>query len=374
MNRAFLAFLPLALAGIALNNVSIPKQTPEKEFHTVQQDGPYVLYGNDKIYAKYIVNDHGTNLVQVDSFPLSQKQNITLRVATDDPAKFFTVRLKDKLQNEKAETRRAKKQFVLSDIEGNFGAFRKLLQANGVMDAEFNWTFGDGHLVLIGDFVDRGEQVTEVLWLIYSLEEKAKAAGGYVHYVLGNHEIMIMSGDTRYINAKYKDNSALLAEGYTNLFSENSELGRWLRTKNIMEKVGKVLYVHAGVSAEVNRLNMSIPAINELTRPYYADSSYVYPDARLIAIFASKTSPFWYRGYYVGAEKATQEQVDSTLTVFGVEQVATGHSIVADIISAYYSGKVINLDLEHSKGRSEALLIEADKLYRVNAEGKKELL
>ena len=45
--------------------------------------------------------------------------------------------------------------------------------------------------------------VTEVLWLIYSLEEKAKAAGGYVHYILGNHEIMNMSNDLRYVQNRY---------------------------------------------------------------------------------------------------------------------------------------------------------------------------
>ena len=30
---------------------------------------------------------------------------------------------------------------ILSDIEGNFEAFRKLLQANHVIDDNFNWTF-----------------------------------------------------------------------------------------------------------------------------------------------------------------------------------------------------------------------------------------
>ena len=106
-----------------------------------------------------------------------------------------------------------------------------MLQNNGVIDKDFNWTFGNGHLVLTGDFVDRGEQVTEVLWLIYALEDKAKEAGGYVHYVLGNHEIMNMSGDLRYLNKKYVDNAALLNAHFVTLYGENSELGRWLRTK-----------------------------------------------------------------------------------------------------------------------------------------------
>ena len=114
---------------------------------------------------------------------------------------------------------------ILSDIEGNFGAFRKLLQANHVIDDNFNWTFEKNHLVLIGDFVDRGTMVTEVLWLIYSLEEKAKAAGGYVHYILGNHEIMNMSNDLRYVQDRYIRNAALMSRSYMQLFGPDAEIG-----------------------------------------------------------------------------------------------------------------------------------------------------
>jgi hypothetical protein len=117
--------------------------------------------------------------------------------------KNIHVKLKPGLANEKAEHKKVGKMLILSDIEGNFAAFRKLLQANHVIDDNFNWTFEKNHLVLIGDFVDRGTMVTEVLWLIYSLEEKASAAGGYVHYILGNHEIMNMSNDLRYVQDRY---------------------------------------------------------------------------------------------------------------------------------------------------------------------------
>ena len=186
---------------------------------------------------------------------------------------------------------------VLSDIEGNFGALRKLLQANKVIDEDFNWKFGDGHLVLIGDFFDRGQQVTEVLWFIYYLEEKAKAAGGYIHFILGNHEIMNLSGDLRYVQQKYFDNATLLNQKYVTLYDENSELGRWLRTKNIVEKIGDIVFVHGGISGDINRMNISIPDINKLARPYYADSTFKNTDQKSDIIF-SDLGPFWYRGYY----------------------------------------------------------------------------
>ena len=231
MKKLTLALLPFLLVKVMLPDekgqpVGAVMKTPAE-----QLDGPYVLYKNNQVFVKYTVKSEGLKELRADSVALSQKKELMLRVNTDEPGETFTVRLKDQLQNEKSEYRAVNKLMALSDIEGNFGAFRKLLQANGVIDADFNWTFGDGDLVLVGDFCDRGSQVTEVYWLIYSLEEKARAAGGYVHYVLGNHEIMNMSGDLRYLHGKYLETQLLLNEKYESLYDENSELGRWLRTK-----------------------------------------------------------------------------------------------------------------------------------------------
>ncbi len=79
-----------------------------------------------------------------------------------------------------------------------------------------------------GDMFDRGEQVTECLWLIYSLEEKAKKSGGYVHFILGIiMEIMNLCGDIRYRQKKYSRHEQLLNKSYVNdLFGKGSELGK----------------------------------------------------------------------------------------------------------------------------------------------------
>src|SRR5678816_1470689 len=260
-------------------------------------DGPYVSYRNDSIFVNYIEDNGGTKSVKTDILLSSSKDSIHLLVNTGEPGKTFPVILKSKLSNEKPEYNSVKKMLVLSDIEGNFTAFRKLLQGNGVIDENFNWTFGEGHLVLVGDFVDRGTMVMEVLWLIYSLEEKAKAAGGYVHYILGNHEIMNMSNDLRYVQQRYLRNAALMKKSYMQLFGPDAEIGRWLATKNVTERIGDILFMHGGISQYVNMMNIPLNELNDIVRPFYTDTTYNYSDKRLNVLY-SDFSPFWYRGYY----------------------------------------------------------------------------
>jgi hypothetical protein len=342
---------------------------PHISLHTTQQDGPYVSCKGKQIIVSYILDEHGKSIVKQDSFALTARSAINLTVATDIAGQSFSVRLKEKLEVEKADFKDVEKQFVVSDIEGNFKAFRTLLQANNIIDKDYNWTFGNGHLVLTGDFVDRGDMVTEVLWLIYSLEDKAKAAGGYVHFVLGNHEIMNMSGDIRYVHPKYLQTAAALNEKFVNLYGDKTELGQWMRTKNVVQVVGDVLYVHGGISKEVNQLDLSAIKINKIVRPYYGDSTYSFNEMKAEVLYSEK-GPFWYRGYYTGT-KATDEQVDKTLQDFKVKHIATGHTVIADKISALYNGKVFNTDVHHAKGITEGLLIENGQFYRALISGEK---
>lgn len=347
-----------------------------------QYDGPHVFYNEKKVVAKYINYSKGRRILERDSVAIENKGDLLLTIHTDDYSKKFTTRLKKKLQNEPVEYRAPNKLLALSDIEGNFEAFRKLLQVGGVIDKDFNWTFGNGHLVLNGDFFDRGEQVTECLWLIYSLEEKAKKAGGYVHFILGNHEIMNMSGEMKYVHPKYTLNhSSLLGERYQNLYGENAELGRWLRTKNIVEKIGDILFVHGGIGQPVNELPLTLSEINSVARPYYqiADSASKSPDSIIRTLYYPSYSPFWYRNYYKKSNtgsafqrnKATVRQIDSTLVKFGVNRIVTGHTIISNSISAHFNGAVINIDTHHAGGQSEALLFENNKYFKLTAEGVK---
>ena len=137
---------------------------------------------------------------------------------------------------------------AVGDVHGEYEALCDLLVGSGVIDAELDWTWGDGHLVVCGDVFDRGDRVTESLWLIQQLERQAARHGGRVHLLLGNHEIMVLQGDLRYVHENYLDVvSRELKTPYPELFGPETELGRWLRTKPVLVKIDDLLFVHAGV-------------------------------------------------------------------------------------------------------------------------------
>jgi hypothetical protein len=282
----------------------------------------------------------------------------------------FTVQLKKNYKEEKAVFKDAKKLFVLSDIEGEYQNFKQLLIAAGVMNNQFKWTFGKGHLVICGDMFDRGSEVTEVLWLIYHLEEQAKEEDGYVHFILGNHEVMNLTDDLRYLNKKYSKLATDAGIPYRNFYNKETELGQWLRTKNIIEKIGDLLFVHGGVSQHVNQLGQPVEAINMLARPFYDNTTDSLPP--VVELLLSDAGPLWYRGYFMNPT-ATMAQVDSTLKLFRVNRIIIGHTPVKQI-SSFYNGKVINVDVPHAKGVSEGLLIDDKKYYRLGQKGEKTLL
>ena len=299
------------------------------------------------------------------------KDNIKIAISVPKVKRtksHISLKVRQDIINEPCVYNKPPKILAVSDIEGNFVPFLKLLLANKVIDRYLRWTFGDGHLVIVGDCFDRGEEVMECLWLIYYLEERARKAGGYVHFLLGNHEIMNLNGDWRYIHPKYAQSSNI---PFTALYNGNYELWHWLCSKNVMEKIGDILFVHAGVSPELLQLNLSVSEINHRIRPFYNKGNQSFDDPLLSTVFNGTNSPFWYRGYYVSENGVSEEVIDATLKYFGVKTIVTGHTVVSQVTS-YYNGKVINIDTDHAAGQSEGLLIRKSRFYRVRYKMKRE--
>ena len=74
-----------------------------------------------------------------------------------------------------------------------------LLQIAKLVDDESNWIGGTCHLVQLGDILDRGDSERSCIDLLFKLRKQAEEAGGKVHVLLGNHEVMNVDLDFRYV-------------------------------------------------------------------------------------------------------------------------------------------------------------------------------
>lgn len=328
----------------------------------------YCFYSNDSLQVFRFSSDSGLTKPVYQSFAMSRQQALPVSFVHQHQHIQLSSKLTHNYPIEKHSYNKPAQLFAVSDIEGNLPALIALLKSGGVINDQWHWTFGKGHLVFTGDFVDRGSQVLEVLWFVYALEEQALAAGGKVHFILGNHEVMNLAGDSTYVHPLYLHQTQQLHKNYAAIFGEQSVLGRWLVAKNIVEKIGPFLFLHAGISPYTNAMQASVQQLNQLARPLYRDTTGEGPNLES-TIVMSEIGPYWYRGYYTGTQKATQATIDSTLSLFGVKYIVTGHTIVANQITRHFNNKVINIDVHHAGGHSEGLLWKDDQFYRVLPNG-----
>lgn len=351
----------------------------------LDNEGPYYLYKDDSLVKEVYVRGSMEQGYSTEETIVTDTIRLARLFYYPDSTFFeVPVSLNASLKSEPSQYNTQDKVLMISDIEGGFSSFRKLLVANHVVDTNLNWIFGKGHLVLAGDFMDRGHFVTQVLYLILKMEQQALQTGGKVHYILGNHEIMNMQGDDDYAAGKYRMVSSILGIQYDQLFdSKSTFLGRWLHTKNIIEKIGDNLIVHGGLHADFAKTYLSLDSINEKTRRRYSKLVVPMKDSNRKEdelLFSSVKSPYWYRGYF--KEKLTTESIDSVLKHFGARRIIVGHTVQGSV-SSLFGGRVIAIDVKHPQEewgnyfpatKSEALLIENNTLYRVNDTGEKEIL
>ena len=269
--------------------------------------------------------------------------------------------------------------FAISDVEGDFDKFIQLLQRNNIINNSLNWNFGKGHLVLLGDFFDRGDDVTSTLWLCYKLETEAKKFGGQVHFILGNHEQMNLQGNIKYVQPKYKALAQKLNIPYKEFYWKNSELGRWLRSKNSIEIINNILFCHGGISANFIKNKESIETTNKniLKAIEHFDISKEINKDDTLYKYLNMESPLWYRGYFEDwsdYKQATQSEVDAVCNFYKVQKIIVGHTIVEEI-KTHFNGKVIGIDVtrhyDNKKNKPSALLIENNVFYAVDELGRK---
>ena len=191
----------------------------------------------------------------------------------------------------------AERIVAVADIHGAADAFETILQRAALIDESLRWRGGNDHLVIVGDVLDRGPDSRRALDLIMRLQDEATRAGGAVHFVLGNHEVMNIVGDLRYVAAaEYAafaadETAAMRTEAFDLLypptpdetqlqslraefdtrhppgffahrdaFSPDGQYGAWLLRQAFLVTIDDFAFVHGGIAGTV----AGAPNIQEL--------------------------------------------------------------------------------------------------------------
>lgn len=89
----------------------------------------------------------------------------------------------------------AQPTLVIGDVHGQVDQLRVVLRGADLIDTQDRWAGGTARLWFTGDFVDRGPDGIGVIDLVMALQQQARAAGGEVGAVLGNHDLLLLAAD-----------------------------------------------------------------------------------------------------------------------------------------------------------------------------------
>ena len=308
-------------------------------------DGPYIFIEKDQLVEKNIING-----------------KVVIKALPKDA--FDT-----KFKLEKSRYKKVKKIAALSDIHGQHELAVEILTNHQIIDAHQNWTYGEGHLIIVGDIFDRGPHVNETLWLLYKLENQAKEAGGKVHVLLGNHEYMILNQDLRYIHKKYALVSGLLKTSYTELYGKNTVMGRWLRSKPTIVKINDNTFVHGGISKAFLATDYNMDKINRIMSESIDIAEEVLDSTGVSYHYFGDNSPVWYRGYF--NDNLPDKEISEILSGIYSKHIVVGHCSNETVVELY-DGKVYGVDSSIKLGKyGELLLIEGKKYYRGTKDGER---
>ncbi len=338
-------------------------------------DGPYVKWKRSgRIKVFYIVHDSAR-----------RKTYKNARKFKADSGQFLiTGFARDSLNYNLVKSRKIPEDhltgieriLVIGDVHGGYDSLLAFLVNNRVIDQNQQWIWGDGHLVFLGDVVDRGDKVTEVLWLIYRLEDQAAAAGGAVHLLLGNHEVMIMLDRKEYTDDKYLAMTDKINMNYSALFSKRTLLGSWLRTRNTIMKINDNIFLHGGLSPSLLRSGLTITQINDMVRFFLN-----HPDREKFrnvsrSLIMGPEGPLWYRGLLEGNftnKHMDQSELEEVLAAFEAKTEFIGHTNV-ERITPLYNARVYALDVPFYSctHNMQAILIDNDVIFILTTMGSKQ--
>ncbi len=243
---------------------------------------------------------------------------------------------------------------AIGDLHGDLEATRTALRLAGAIDEHDQWIGGTKVVVQTGDQLDRGDDELEILDLLDALTVQAQAAGGAVHVLNGNHELMNVKQDLRYVTlggfldflpTPVADPETVDPQTVVDAVHERLKacrpgkpFAKRLLDRNVITIVGDTVFVHGGVLPHV--VDYGIERLNQETRAWIrADRPYP-PD-----ILLATDGPVWSRHYSDEPDVEDCRLLEDALDGLAAQRMVVGHTVGDDGISSACGDKVWRIDV-----------------------------
>jgi calcineurin-like phosphoesterase family protein len=298
---------------------------------------------------------------------------------------------------------------AIGDVHGAYPELVSILQAAQVIDAQSRWVGGTTHLVSLGDLLDRGPQSLKAMDLFMRLQGEARSSGGYVHVLLGNHEVMNLTGDLRDVSDEEYEAFNRIG-GHTRAFALDGPYGRWLTSLPFVIRINDSIFAHGGFSSLLR--NTSLEQINrEATEALVAvlsegkrlrEEGALPPAGDLLSMSYNLTeeqtallgetfltassspllgnfSPHWYRGTALCHKLLEEKSYFSTLQHLGARRGVMGHTPTPNReVNARFSGSALMIDTgmlaSVYKGNARGLEILLNEVRAFGPDGASEII
>lgn len=229
-----------------------------------------------------------------------------------------------------------KRLVAIGDLHGDLAATRAALKAGGLINDSDAWTGGDTVVVQTGDILDRGDDESKIYVLLDKLTAEAKAAGGDIILLDGNHELMQGALDFRYVTpGGMRDFGGDRAKA----FAPGGEWAKKLARYNVAAIIDGNVFSHAGV---LDKWTTALDDQNLKARCWLDGQAGGPQDAPLV--LTSDDSPVWTRVYGMpGAVDCAA--LDGVLAKLGAKRMIVGHTPQRGGITSDCGDKLWRIDV-----------------------------
>jgi hypothetical protein len=266
----------------------------------------------------------------------------------------------------------------MGDLHADIYAARRAFQLAGATNESDVWIGGALTVVQLGDMIGRSDDERQVLDFLFAMRAQAQAAGGKVHLLVGNHEVMGARVDNQAVGPNpfpgYEDlqdldlsdeRLAFLAEHEKKrgaaLMSGGPYAKRFAELPTVLQ-LGATVFVHGGVVPRwaeygLDRVNAEVShwLFGNCSEP---DSSSGVDDGDRV---------MWTRQFSSMVDAADCAVLEQSLAILGAKRMIVAHT-VQSTITGYCNDKVWATDVGMSRfyaGPIEVLEIVDDEVLTV---------